>query len=333
MNTNSGVYTPSMGLPDRTKFRQELIRDLRNELIHLKSFQIRIITFGLTGAGIFLGLIKEFGPSPQFCYFLPLIMVLPFWFIFFEKARTIARNIGFIRIQEKLLLSGSPDALIGFENAMHLYRSKKGEKLDKNPKVIKYISNLTKDGHKNAKKMLTSHYWVSTYIVFFTFSILCILMSALVANSPNIPEPTYLIPLGASIILVFIAGIVLRFSQRLQKEGYLFFWLFFFVTIIYLIFIYFGLTSQIGITALSGYPSIPVKIDAVFFEIYLIIIGIFNLVSVSTYWFFYNLVKGRYTTTIFELKWCVILDLDPVLVMATPELKDLYEQKNTYLYP
>ena len=73
------------------------------------------------GRGVFLGLIKEFGSSPRYDFFFPWPSFFPSGFIFFEKARTIARNIGFIRIQEKLCVSGSPDALLGFETAMRRY--------------------------------------------------------------------------------------------------------------------------------------------------------------------------------------------------------------------
>jgi len=51
----TGKYAPDIGLPARTRFREEMIRDLRNELIHLKSSRITILTFGITGSGVFLG--------------------------------------------------------------------------------------------------------------------------------------------------------------------------------------------------------------------------------------------------------------------------------------
>ena len=40
------------------------------------------------------------------------------------------------------------------------------------------------------------------------------------------------------------------------------------------------------------------------------ILLIFFVFSMSTLWFFYSLVKGRYTYDAFEYRWWIILDLD-----------------------
>ncbi|MFA5347905.1 MAG: hypothetical protein WC294_07190 [Methanoregula sp.] len=320
----TGTYAPSMGLAARTRFREDVIRDLRSELIHLKSFQIRIITFGITGAGIFLGLIKEFGNSPQYYFFLPLAILFPFWIIFFEKARTIARNIGFIRIQEKICLSGSPDALIGFETAMRKYWKDKKVSLDNNPglndDIVKFIQN--KSG--TTKKLHSSHYWFTTYIVFFMFSFLSIIFSLLQQFAAYTATMIILcvIPLVFSFALLFVANYYLEKKYEFQKEGGNY--LRFFSKII----ISFIGISIIAYTILFLVSSLTIpetgSFDSWYFIIYSGITGIFNFVSLFTYWFFYNLVKGRYQNTIFERKWCEILHLNPadILYEETLEMVD-----------
>ncbi|MCK9593381.1 MAG: hypothetical protein M0Q91_15355 [Methanoregula sp.] len=313
-------YAPNIGLAARTRFREEVIRDLRNELIHLKSFQITILTFGITGAGVFLGLIKEFGSSPQYYFFLPLGYPFSLLDHFFEKARTIARNIGFIRIQEKLCVSGSPDALLGFETAMRKYWKDKKTRLDTNPKLKEDIEHFIRNTSGTKKTLHASHYWFTTYIVFFIFSFLSIIFSLLQQSAAYTILMTGLciVPLVFSIALLAVAHYVLDKSIEFQKERgdyLLVFSLIIGVVIILFLLIY-------AYLLFSGY-SLTVQdtgnFDVLYYIVFLTMIGLFSFVSLFTYRFFYNLVKGRYQNTIFERKWCEILELDPVDI--------LYEEK------
>jgi hypothetical protein len=308
----TGISAPKMGLTARTIFREALIRDLRSELIHLKSFQIRIITFGITGAGIFLGLIKEFGNSPQYSFFLPLAILFPFWIIFFEKARTISRNIGFIRIQEKICLSGNPDALIGFETAMHKYWKDKKVKLDDNKILNDDINKIIQNKPETSKRLHSSHYWFTTYIVFFIFSFLSIsfsLIHPLESYTINMVI-LWIIPFVSFFAIIIGAHYILKNKNDFQKEGGNFLMIFS-IPILIIIDIFMLIYAYLFIS----HPSLIIQktenFDFFYYLVYLAVIAIFNFVSIFTYWFFYNLVKGRYTHTVFERKWCEILDLKP----------------------
>lgn len=311
-------YEPMMGLEQRTLFRENLINDMRSELIHLKSFQIQLITFGITGSGIFLGLLKEFGAFPQYCFFLPLLMLFPFWIIFFEKARTIARNIGFIRLQEKMCLSGSAEALIGFETAMHKYWKEKGRKLDDNTELNAAIQKIHHERPDSIKTMHASHYWFTTYLVFFIFSFICLVFSLIhqVFTFGIITVILCLFPLAYSVFIVLYGHHLLEKYPGYHREGgkfvtgFTYGHLFVYGILfgIYLIVLLAG-AAEVPATSVPAAMAGKTPFDPLFIPVYLFASAVFNFVSIFTYWFFYNLVKGRYTHTVFERKWCEILNL------------------------
>ncbi len=74
--------------------KRELIKmeltNLRAELHDLKTCQIQFVTFAFTASGIILSLQGSISPL------IPLVIVLPTWWIFFDKAKTVSRIIGIL---------------------------------------------------------------------------------------------------------------------------------------------------------------------------------------------------------------------------------------------
>jgi hypothetical protein len=105
--------------------RNELIL-LRQELQELKRCQLQYFTLTVTGTAAILGFAgslsgREFlGPS----LLAPLAIIVPCWWIFFDKATTITRIVGYVRILEESLAKGRDPNLIypGYEEALTLYR-------------------------------------------------------------------------------------------------------------------------------------------------------------------------------------------------------------------
>ncbi|HTG33086.1 MAG TPA: hypothetical protein VLB76_09160 [Thermoanaerobaculia bacterium] len=99
---------------------------LRQELQELKRCQLQYFTLSVTGTAAILGFAgslsnKELlGPS----LLAPLAIIIPCWWIFFDKATTITRIVGYVRLIEELLARGpNPDLTYpGYEEALSLFR-------------------------------------------------------------------------------------------------------------------------------------------------------------------------------------------------------------------
>lgn len=97
---------------------------LREELHRLKSCQITFLTAAASGTGLLLGL-AEFRPNetPGPLYLLPLTILLPFWWAFFDKATTITRLVGYYRILERCVVGGVTEIeFLGWERALREFR-------------------------------------------------------------------------------------------------------------------------------------------------------------------------------------------------------------------
>lgn len=75
---------------------------LKHELRDLKDCQVRVLTFSIIGTGLILGFIGEYASKlhGSSMWLLPLVVLLPSWWIFFDKATIIARIVGYLRVIE-----------------------------------------------------------------------------------------------------------------------------------------------------------------------------------------------------------------------------------------
>jgi len=148
---------------------------LREELITLKNCQVTFVTVAITGTGLLLGLAARFSSDslPGVFYLFPLVIVLPAWWIFFEKAKTITRIVGYLRIIERLILKKTEADFLGWENAQAEYRNKELKELGNNKKnsfrdLIKNSFNVmrNKDFRRQVKDLgllRASPYWMLVY--------------------------------------------------------------------------------------------------------------------------------------------------------------------------
>lgn len=137
---------------------------LRNELAHLKDCQIKFLTFSVTATALILGIGRSslyvsngFKSLPGEMWLIPLLVLLPAWWIFFDKATTITRIVGYFRQLEKIMLQKALAAnFLGWENALAEFR--------KCPIKVEISKNQI------------SYYWLITYCTFFFLSLFCLLM-------------------------------------------------------------------------------------------------------------------------------------------------------------
>lgn len=99
---------------------------LREELKGLKNCQMAFLTTSFTGTGLILGLLKSFSASSansDLVYLLPLIIIVPCWWFFLDKARSVSRVVGYYRILEGMVLGRlSVRDFPGWEGALARFR-------------------------------------------------------------------------------------------------------------------------------------------------------------------------------------------------------------------
>lgn len=301
--------TPNPSDQDRLSFRQDLFRDLRMELGQLKGCQIQTLTLGVSGAGLMLGLIDKDPASGRVVLFLlPLAIILPLWTIFFDKARTISRIIGFIRVQEDICVNNQVSILIGWETGMKNYWALK-EKLWDSPegkqeinKKLKEINYNEKGKLKSRSKLFNSFYWATSFIVFVLLSVACLLLS--IRNLPFDWEKCAIPLMAMSVfttITIYVFVIYLT-PDLIELQSFILH-----VIIVSTIFTAIFLIIELFCLAPTIIVSNPISIDSA--RIVGFNLALFGFIFTSTlnFWLFKNLVRARYSTAAFEKRWEMII--------------------------
>ncbi len=187
---------------NRTQSKEEITKlsekehdFLRDELAHLKDCQVKFLTFSVTATAIILGMIGRSNlifptglkPLSGEMWLIPLAVLLPAWWIFFDKATTITRIVGYFRLLEKIMLGKVEISnFAGWENALEEFRKKRTtkEKMKIWGKIWKLLVNMWKL-FKILIFRTTHRYWVITYYIFFFLSLTC-LIGGLKGTSPAI---------------------------------------------------------------------------------------------------------------------------------------------------
>jgi hypothetical protein len=119
----------------RNELMKEELNLLRDELKALKECQTRYIGIAVASVGaIFSYLYGNFGNVTQFdsfmqtdirvnsVYLIPLVIILPISCIFFNKAITVTRIVGYYQLLEDFNLEINEEKYIGWENSLKRYR-------------------------------------------------------------------------------------------------------------------------------------------------------------------------------------------------------------------
>ena len=156
---------------------------LREELRDLKGFQFRLIGIAVVITGFLLSLTQlRVGSATlmiaaPLLYLLPLVIVIPSWFIFFDKARTITRIVGYCRHLEAFLRhEHEPGQFLGWERVLGNYRkidSGIAQNLLKTPAWRKHF-RISLRHFAAAAFLRRQPYWVLAYYTFLSLSAACI---------------------------------------------------------------------------------------------------------------------------------------------------------------
>ncbi|MFA6000499.1 MAG: HEAT repeat domain-containing protein [Thermoleophilia bacterium] len=159
---------------------------LRQELRDLKKCQVTFLTFSVTATGVLLGLGSKYGTltdliSPGIIYLFPLTIIIPFWWIFFDKSITIIRLVGYFRLLENAVTK--PWAVrnfLGWENAIAEFREKQ-KRHELSFQLIDTSGHAAiREAHrlKRLREVFKSNsYTLMTFSTFFGLALLCLALS------------------------------------------------------------------------------------------------------------------------------------------------------------
>lgn len=195
---------------DLSKFYEQERLTLRKELEVLRNQQITFLTTSIAATGLLLSVASALGSKPDVgvAFIFPLIILLPSWWIFFDKATVIARIVGYYRILERLILKHCEVTNItGWENAIGelrkgiTHREVDFPKRDKGFLFSQLIEMLLlRTGHR---------YWVLCYYIFLTLSGSCLAVSwfLILSVSSLVVKPSSYFVMLVSTVLFLISAV------------------------------------------------------------------------------------------------------------------------------
>jgi hypothetical protein len=151
---------------------------LRRELAELKKCQLLYLTFSVTSTGLILGFSRMSAPSggkanfaidSGLIFLAPLLIVIPFWWCFFDKATSITRIVAYQRILEGCITRRIYSLnFVGWESSLGLHR-KGSAAMNPKPPVVgggMWKMFLLREHHR---------YWMVTFYTFLALSTACLL--------------------------------------------------------------------------------------------------------------------------------------------------------------
>jgi hypothetical protein len=161
---------------------------LRRELEHLRWCQIQFFTFAVTSTLIYFGIIVRGGElsvpffkasiTSALLTLLPLVILIPSMWIFFDETKTISRIVGYYIVLERVLLKKeSYPNFTGWENGLQIFR-KNVKQIEGDAKTIKEkissIKEIRSTGGSIQNIVLSPRgYIVVVYFVFVVFIAIC----------------------------------------------------------------------------------------------------------------------------------------------------------------
>jgi hypothetical protein len=187
---------------DTNEFYERELVALREELHNLKNCQVTFLTSSITATGLLLGIGTTWASKQLvgIVSLFPLVVLLPSWWVFFDKATSITRIVGYYRVLEGLALEYQEStSFVGWENALREFRTRQADgKLEPPHELVEPWHSVLAD----ITLLRTGHrYWVISYSTFLGLSALCIALSAAIAKS------TWFLVLPVPAILLLVSVI------------------------------------------------------------------------------------------------------------------------------
>jgi len=133
------------------------LNNLREELHNLKNCQFLFLRLSVTSTATIIGAlialeakVKINNPYFSLAFLSPLIIIVPCWLIFLDKAITISRIVGYYRILERVLIqivtndssytTAQGYRYIGWENALREFRNMFAQRSSVRYRIITFFT-------------------------------------------------------------------------------------------------------------------------------------------------------------------------------------------------
>jgi hypothetical protein len=176
--------------------------DLRKELQFLKDCQFKYFSVAVTVSGVMSGVVVKL-PSDgnEYLAFLsPLLVVLPCWIVFFDKATTITRMVGYLTVLENIIVQGDTarSQFVGWENSVFLFREQANSS-PRLPRLGEHLKGIVQGLLRLLLFRSAHRYWVFCWLTFFGLGAVSLYLSHS-ANPPNYSLSLALVLFGLTCI-------------------------------------------------------------------------------------------------------------------------------------
>ena len=190
----------------------------------------------MTATGAIFGFIAQNSNSLEIYYLIPLVILLPTWCIFFDKATTITRILGYYLILDDIsYCNGEYEKLLPYETAISNARGKIAESIRAGTYTGTKLTFWKDMGFWKKleflyQEILIRHdppsYWSLVFTTFLGISALCILLSAtsIIVSLVHWTYPTislvHTFILGSVVLTVFVTRYNLIILHELREGAY-----------------------------------------------------------------------------------------------------------------
>lgn len=199
---------------------------LRAELQELKRCQLQYFTTSVAGTGIIFGLLDKLGNGNEMFFLAPLMILLPCWWTFFDKATTITRLVGYSVYLEQQITAKFPK-YVGYGNALKEFRRREDERKtlltrhrrDRRWKSfashpVKFVRHRLRCSWRalwNTLKLVTlrtrHRYWVINWYTYFGLALVCCSIPILKFRIYPLPFRIEKTPLWAALGMTILSSI------------------------------------------------------------------------------------------------------------------------------
>lgn len=167
---------------ERSDIMQTERDDLKKELLHLKNCQLQYFILSITAAGAVSGFAPKSADIGNCVYLAALLVIIPCWWIFFDKGASITRIVGYFRLLEGMIIEERTDpyVYVGWENSLDLFRNSQKNRRDDLPKKARrqaYNADIKRGLYKGLSFHTTHRYWVICWYTFFGLGLTSICLS------------------------------------------------------------------------------------------------------------------------------------------------------------
>lgn len=190
-------------------------KEIKSDLRDLKICQRQYFFVSVSGSGAILALARYSEDYAGFVMLAALILVLPCWRMFFDKASSVTRTTGYILYLESQMRSGN-SVFVGYEHAVMEFR-----KLDDSGKFdnlpIFTDPTMPQKGHRHG-------YWAINFWTYMLICVACLVSAAEWASFSSVSiaidnQLLFWYSFVVALVAFFWIAITTLYSYKVLRRG------------------------------------------------------------------------------------------------------------------